>query len=355
MADLTDHPPSGKGVTLQAIADAVGVSRSTVSRAFSGHPSIPEATRQKIRQLAAKLGYTPDATMNEMMFRVRSGRSAGFQETLGLLFCTRRSQDLIKDPHLSEYVQGIEARAHQLGYACDRFWLEENPLRPKTLGKILKTRGIRGCVLMVPERSMSWESMPWPEFAWVALGFDQTDPPLHIVTPDWYGDAVIATRRLHDQGLHRVGMVWEPKLDPLLGNAWIGGYASTRVEVGLPPILFRAEGDSYSRIGAWAKTKKLQAVMTHTEYILRFLPSTRVQCVLMNVSDTSETKMGIRTACRDSGINAVDVLVGQLSRRELGIPSFQKKIRSPGRWTESRSHIAAENGSSVAQAHSASA
>ncbi|MFP4177826.1 MAG: LacI family DNA-binding transcriptional regulator, partial [Acholeplasmataceae bacterium] len=45
-----------KTVTIQAIADAVGVSRNTVSKVINGHP-VPIATREKIVEKAIEMGY----------------------------------------------------------------------------------------------------------------------------------------------------------------------------------------------------------------------------------------------------------------------------------------------------------
>jgi LacI family transcriptional regulator len=42
---------------LQDIADHLGLSQSTVSRALAGHPAISEATRTQVQQAAAQLGF----------------------------------------------------------------------------------------------------------------------------------------------------------------------------------------------------------------------------------------------------------------------------------------------------------
>lgn len=47
----------GKKVTIQDIADALGISRNTVSKAINNTDGIADATREKILQKAAELGY----------------------------------------------------------------------------------------------------------------------------------------------------------------------------------------------------------------------------------------------------------------------------------------------------------
>ena len=46
-----------KRVTMQDIADACGLSRNTVSKAFNGRGSVPESTRKTILEKARELGY----------------------------------------------------------------------------------------------------------------------------------------------------------------------------------------------------------------------------------------------------------------------------------------------------------
>lgn len=45
--------------TIKDIAKLAGVSISTASRALNDNPRISEATRTKVKQIAAELGYSP--------------------------------------------------------------------------------------------------------------------------------------------------------------------------------------------------------------------------------------------------------------------------------------------------------
>lgn len=46
--------------TIKDIAKLAGVSISTASRALNDNPRISEATRTKVKQIAAELGYSPN-------------------------------------------------------------------------------------------------------------------------------------------------------------------------------------------------------------------------------------------------------------------------------------------------------
>lgn len=70
MADVS------KVITLQDVADVVGVHKSTVHRALRGDPRVEATTTERIREVATRLGYDPDANQaaRRLSFR-KTGRT----------------------------------------------------------------------------------------------------------------------------------------------------------------------------------------------------------------------------------------------------------------------------------------
>lgn len=66
---------SVRPVTLQDIADRVGVSRSTVSFAITGRGRVSEEMRKRVHEVAAELGYRPN-TVARNLKRSRTGMLA---------------------------------------------------------------------------------------------------------------------------------------------------------------------------------------------------------------------------------------------------------------------------------------
>lgn len=65
-----------KVVTLQDVADLVGVHKSTVHRALRGDPRVEASTTERVRAAAAQLGYDPDVNQAARRLSLRkSGRS----------------------------------------------------------------------------------------------------------------------------------------------------------------------------------------------------------------------------------------------------------------------------------------
>jgi len=90
-------------VSIKDIARAAEVSPSTVSRALHDHPRISQETKNRIRQLAQELGYTPSLPARSLVTRHTA--------TVGMVITTA------SDPFLARLVQGVEETAERNGYS----------------------------------------------------------------------------------------------------------------------------------------------------------------------------------------------------------------------------------------------
>lgn len=85
--------------TLQTVADRVGVSRSTVSNAYSRPDQLSPELRERIFQAARELGYSgPNPTARSL----RSGRAGA----IGVLFTTALSV-AFTDPYAVQFLRGL--------------------------------------------------------------------------------------------------------------------------------------------------------------------------------------------------------------------------------------------------------
>lgn len=88
---------------LKDLAAELGLSQTTVSRALNGFPEVNEATRKRVVEAAARLGYRADASAR----RLATGRSGAIGVALPL------QRALHFGPHVSEFLSGISERLAQ--------------------------------------------------------------------------------------------------------------------------------------------------------------------------------------------------------------------------------------------------
>ncbi len=97
-------------VTLQSIADQVGVSRMTVSNAFSRPDQLSAALREKILRAAEELGYSGPDPAARALARGRTG-------SIGLLLTDRLSV-VIGDALAGEFIAAVSDRLADHGMAA---------------------------------------------------------------------------------------------------------------------------------------------------------------------------------------------------------------------------------------------
>ncbi len=93
-------------VTLQDIADRLGVSVATVSRALAGYTDVAPATRQRVLQAAQEMGYRPNI-IARMLQKQRT-------DTIGFIIPTFGPR--FSDPYFSELLAGIGNAAAEQDY-----------------------------------------------------------------------------------------------------------------------------------------------------------------------------------------------------------------------------------------------
>lgn len=94
-------------VTINDIARAAGVAKSTVSKVLNDAPTIPEATKQKIRAIMSELNYIPSSIATQL------ARQSSFN--IGLLVDLSRKRDFLNQSFYN-IIGGIESVVGELDY-----------------------------------------------------------------------------------------------------------------------------------------------------------------------------------------------------------------------------------------------
>jgi len=119
---------------IKDIAQALGVSPATVSRALSDSGLVAEPTRNRIREAAQRLNYRPNA----------NARSLRTQRSMAVLMVVRD----VGNPFYVEILKGVEAAARDAGYVVLMGNTENNPERENEYFDMLRDGHADGMILM---------------------------------------------------------------------------------------------------------------------------------------------------------------------------------------------------------------
>src|SRR5262245_14594493 len=90
-------------LTLEDVARAAGVSRSTVSRVINGEPGASDAVRARVRGVVAELGFVPDQAARAL--------ASGRPRAVDIVAVTRGLDDgwMGTHPYFSRVLAGVSS------------------------------------------------------------------------------------------------------------------------------------------------------------------------------------------------------------------------------------------------------
>lgn len=127
-------------VSLKQVAQHVGLTESTVSRALNNYADISEATRERVHHAAAELGYRPNPTARRL--------ATGCAEAVAYLMPTSRSA--LSTPFLSQLLQGLGDALANRGWDLLVVQPPSAEDETETLGKLIESGKVSGVVLSRP-------------------------------------------------------------------------------------------------------------------------------------------------------------------------------------------------------------
>ena len=97
---MANEPGNGRGVTLDEVALAAGVSRATVSRVVNGNTKVGDDAKRDVERAIAKLGYIPNPAARSLVTRRSDSIGVVIPEPTSFLF---------GDPFFPRLLRGIGA------------------------------------------------------------------------------------------------------------------------------------------------------------------------------------------------------------------------------------------------------
>ncbi len=216
------RPPPGaraksrKQVTIAQIAEAAGVSPSTVSKVLNGKADVSEATRQRVQSLVLDRRYER-----------RTSPRGGTPPLVDLVFAE------LESPWAMEIVRGAVTAASEVGLTVSLTSLSDGMEQRSWLDHI-SARGTRGIILLLARLSprdhaeLRARGLPFA----VVDPRGEPDPSVTTVGATNWSGGFTATRHLIELGHRRVGVISGPS-DLLCSRARMDGYRSAMEAAGL--------------------------------------------------------------------------------------------------------------------------
>lgn len=128
-----------KKITMQEIADKVGVSKYAVSKALSGKPGISASTREKIFEVASQLGYLDQKLIKRTMNHQE--QNVDEEKIIGILFPNIRSQNR-ESGYWGRVLEGVFRGLESSGIGS--ILITDDT--PRNFHKIMRPEGLLGII-----------------------------------------------------------------------------------------------------------------------------------------------------------------------------------------------------------------
>lgn len=335
-------------VTMQHIADSIGVSKNAVSLALRNDPSISEKMRKRILRQADKMGYQRNPVFGEIMSQMRIRSSDSVQTTIALINANQNAKAFREHPTIPNYVAGCQQRAKSLGYALDTFWLYKPKMSARRWIDIFQTRGIRGIVLvgMMKENRLPDFFHPVVEaFPTIITGVRLREPALSFACVDHHILALQAFEKALTLGYKRPGLVLDQAIDDLVEQRFSAGYRSGQQH--LPKIrrlspffeVNKAKNNPKT-FKHWLDREQPDVIFTLYNIVQEWLKKYKfrvpqeIGLIQLEWRANHPEYSGMNQHNDIVGQVAIDMLIGMIHRGETGAPEFPRATLISPTWVD---------------------
>ena len=327
-------------VSLRDVAAKAGVSHTTVSLSLRNDPRILPATRRKIAKLAETMGYQRNAILGDLMGYLRTLKTHPTHTTLGFITAWPTRDGWGQAANHRRFHAGAKARAGELGYALDEFWLNAPAMTPARMTGILLARGIKGLILHSLPESGGRLDLRWQHFAAVTKGLTVASPLVHRVVSSHYDDMQLVLSKLKQKGYRRLGLVLGKAHDIRVGRAWLASFCLYENDAApkdrIPALLYPKPATAI--FAQWLRTHRPEVVIFADQLVPQWVAELGLKAprdiglVHLDWSPEYAPLTGIDSDPEALGTAAIELLVGQLHAHEYGVPQREKVVEVRGRW-----------------------
>lgn len=335
---------------IKDIAELAGVSSSTVSRALSKSPLIPESTRVKIEQIATKLGYEMNPYVGAYMSHVRAGKQVDYHATVLFIDFTSNPDDWDRSNVVYGMFLGAKRQAKALGYRLERLNIQPKTQDVTRLIKSLKNRNIAG-ILFSPSTRFFYDSGsvdPFLVFPCVTLGLKVRDRRMAFAMNDQYHSSQLAHLKLLELGYKRIGLVVVDFIESALDYRFTHGFESVRSLVGevdlIPPFMVSTGHRFTKKFAEWFERHQPDVILSVELDVPFWLEDRLGKRIPEDVAyahfEAVKGDNQIAGICQNNeqlGESAMNLLYGAMARNEEGEGGYDSGVLVRSVWVDGQS------------------
>jgi LacI family transcriptional regulator len=345
--DANNAPPP----TLKDVARESGYHITTISLALRDHASIPEATRQRIRDAAGRLGYERNPVYHALSRFREEGRVCAVAPRIAYLENFGLGSGLRRPSHFQAMLDGATRQAKLLGYEIESLAVGEDDHDSHSLTEHLRQHQITGVVIGAFLPGFSEVALNWDDHAVAKIHSRHTEPEATTIGNDQLREVRLAFHHLSALGYERIGLVVGRADEDACGHRHTAGYlmeeASIPPDRRVPPLLFPYNSEPPALAGMiarWVRRHRVDVVLCNVSAIREMLEReglrvpADVACACLCLCEPSPPGLaGIRPLLHLVGERAVSIVVAQLKSGERGPSEFASSIYVQSIWQNGKS------------------
>jgi len=329
---------------MNEVAKAVGLHCSSVSLALRDHPSIPPATRARVRRAAERVGYRVNPLVSALMSYRRSSRNQLSHTTIAYVTSSQPADAWKESRTMNAQYLGAVEQARLQGYQVEEHPFYAPGLTPARFNEVLWSRGIVGLVIAPLLNGKDTLPIEWGRFAAVSVAFSLRTPPIPRVGSDHGPSVRLAVCECRARGYKRIGLAIQHDVLERVEGQWLAGYLyehSYPVALRHPAPLI-VDAWHPAEFLAWVRRERPDVIVAggNADMLIAWLRKARfkvpeqIGVVSLDLHSRDGSIAGIDQSSEEIGASVIDYLIARLHRNERGAPARPVRLHVMGEWVD---------------------